>query len=35
MLVLLGALCALVPAIVMWGFTVDDALIPLRYAHHS
>ncbi len=34
MLVLLGALCALVPAIVMWGFTVDDALIPLRYAHH-
>ncbi len=31
---LAGALAALVPSIVMWGFTVDDALIPLRYAHH-
>ncbi len=31
---LAGALSALVPALVMWGFTVDDALIPLRYAHH-
>ncbi|HSO33400.1 MAG TPA: hypothetical protein VLT33_12790, partial [Labilithrix sp.] len=30
----LGAACALVPAIAMWGFTVDDALIPARYAHH-
>ncbi len=30
----LGAICALVPALVMWGFTVDDALIPIRYAHH-
>lgn len=30
----LGALCALVPALVMWGFTVDDALIPIRYASH-
>jgi hypothetical protein len=29
-----GALSALVPALAMWGFTVDDALIPLRYAHH-
>jgi len=25
---------ALIPAIGMWGFTVDDALIPARYAHH-
>ncbi len=33
-LALAGALSALVPALVMWGFTVDDALIPLRYAHH-
>jgi hypothetical protein len=31
---LAGAVGALVPALVMWGFTVDDALIPLRYAHH-
>jgi hypothetical protein len=31
---LAGAMSALVPALVMWGFTVDDALIPLRYAHH-
>lgn len=31
---LAGAAAAVVPAIVMWGFTVDDALIPLRYAHH-
>lgn len=30
----LGACAALVPALSMWGFTVDDALIPLRYAHH-
>lgn len=33
-LALAGALVALVPALVMWGFTVDDALIPLRYARH-
>lgn len=31
---LAGALGALIPALFMWGFTVDDALIPLRYAHH-
>lgn len=31
---LAGAACALVPALVMWGFTVDDALISLRYAHN-
>lgn len=31
---LFGALCALLPSLVMWGFTVDDALIPIRYAHH-
>jgi hypothetical protein len=30
----LGAACALVPALAMWGFTVDDALISVRYAHH-
>jgi hypothetical protein len=30
----LGAACALVPAVAMWGFTVDDALIPVRYAHN-
>lgn len=29
-----GALCALLPALAMWGFTVDDALISLRYAQH-
>src|SRR5262245_10078502 len=29
-----GALAALVPAIALWGFTVDDALIPARYAAH-
>jgi hypothetical protein len=29
-----GAAAALVPALWMWGFTVDDALISLRYAHH-
>jgi hypothetical protein len=29
-----GAAAALVPAIVMWGFTVDDALISIRYAHN-
>lgn len=33
-LALAGAIAALVPALVMWGFTVDDALIPLRYAHN-
>ena len=31
---MLGAICALVPSLAMWGFTVDDALIPVRYAHH-
>ncbi|MBX3185659.1 MAG: hypothetical protein KF819_01535 [Labilithrix sp.] len=30
----LGALAALVPSLAMWGFTVDDALIPIRYAHN-
>ena len=30
----LGAACALLPAVAMWGFTVDDALIPVRYAHN-
>lgn len=30
----LGVVAALVPALWMWGFTVDDALISLRYAHH-
>jgi hypothetical protein len=29
-----GAIVLIVPALVMWGFTVDDALIPLRYAQH-
>ena len=29
-----GAACALVPSLWMWGFTVDDALIALRYAQH-
>ncbi|HEX3343509.1 MAG TPA: hypothetical protein VHS09_03005, partial [Polyangiaceae bacterium] len=29
-----GALAAVVPAIFMWGFTVDDALISVRYAQH-
>lgn len=29
-----GALVALVPALWMWGFTVDDALISVRYARH-
>ena len=29
-----GALAALVPAIAMWGFTVDDALISVRYAQN-
>jgi hypothetical protein len=28
------ALAAIVAAIVMWGFTVDDALISIRYARH-
>lgn len=28
----LGAACALLPALAMWGFTVDDALISVRYA---
>lgn len=30
----LFAIAALVAAIVMWGFTVDDALISIRYARH-
>src|SRR5258708_6042743 len=30
----LGALAAVVPAVWMWGFTVDDALIAVRYARH-
>jgi hypothetical protein len=30
----LGALAALLPALWMWGFTVDDALIAIRYARH-
>jgi hypothetical protein len=30
----LGAVVALGPALVMWGFTIDDALIPVRYARH-
>lgn len=30
---LLGAACALVPSLAMWGFTVDDALVAVRYAH--
>jgi hypothetical protein len=29
-----GAACALLPSLAMWGFTVDDALIPVRYARH-
>lgn len=29
-----GVAAALVPAAVMWGFTVDDALISVRYARH-
>jgi hypothetical protein len=29
-----GLLAALLPALCMWGFTVDDALIPVRYARH-
>ena len=29
-----GALAALVPALWMWGYTVDDALIAIRYARH-
>jgi hypothetical protein len=31
---LLGAFAAGVPALWMWGFTVDDALISVRYARH-
>jgi hypothetical protein len=31
---LAGAAAATVPAVVMWGFTVDDALISVRYARH-
>src|ERR1700734_754220 len=31
---LAGALAALVPALFLRGFTVDDALIPARYAAH-
>jgi hypothetical protein len=30
----LAALAALVPALAMLGFTVDDALVTARYAHH-
>jgi hypothetical protein len=30
----LGAVAALLPALWMWGFTVDDALIAVRYARH-
>jgi hypothetical protein len=29
-----AALAAVLPAAVLWGFTVDDALIVARYAHH-
>ena len=29
-----GALVAAVPALFLWGFTVDDALISVRYARH-
>jgi hypothetical protein len=29
-----GAVTAFVPARLLWGFTVDDALIPARYAAH-
>ncbi|MDP8998692.1 MAG: hypothetical protein M3O46_01120, partial [Myxococcota bacterium] len=29
-----GAIAALLPALWMWGFTVDDALIAVRYARH-
>lgn len=29
-----GALAALVPSLAMWGFTVDDALISIRYAQN-
>jgi hypothetical protein len=29
-----GLLAALVPSLAMWGFTVDDALISIRYARH-
>src|SRR5579859_7590704 len=29
-----GALSAALPAAWMWGFTVDDALISVRYAQH-
>jgi hypothetical protein len=29
-----GLLAAALPALWMWGFTVDDALIPVRYARH-
>jgi hypothetical protein len=32
--VAMGALSAAVPALWMWGFTVDDALISVRYAQH-
>jgi hypothetical protein len=29
-----GVLVAIAPALWMWGFTVDDALIPIRYSRH-
>jgi hypothetical protein len=30
----IGVVAAVAPAFWMWGFTVDDALIPVRYARH-
>lgn len=33
-LAIASALAAAAPMAVMWGFTVDDALISIRYAHH-
>src|SRR5579864_6617964 len=30
----LGVIAAVAPALWMWGFTVDDALIAVRYARH-
>lgn len=33
-LIVAGLVCALLPALAMRGFTVDDALISLRYASH-
>ncbi len=31
---ILGLIAALVPVIALWGFTVDDALVTARVAHH-